>query len=186
MNEHHVLTRSLQPVDVFAIIPLHQEPIFSGTNTRRGRPMWLLDPLDMLPFIFEMSTRDAGSDGVPSLQKAILPSLASLPWQLEEPAFLSQNRDPLHWWRKISTNVVSRGDINVSLAEELSSSHIWQRAVYENPPPCPTISSSAIQWEQSIVEGHPTHPFHPSCRMIRRSETGIFRSFALQSCLTRG
>jgi hypothetical protein len=68
MSEHHVLTRPLQPVDVFAIIPLHQEPIFSGTLSEHGRPIWLLDPLDMVPFIFEISTRDAGSSGVVCLR----------------------------------------------------------------------------------------------------------------------
>ena len=63
MSEHHVLTRSLNPVDIFAIIPLHQEPIFSGTYTKHGRPIWLLDPLDMVPCIFEISTLIPGSDG---------------------------------------------------------------------------------------------------------------------------
>ncbi|KAI9461553.1 IucC family-domain-containing protein [Lactarius psammicola] len=166
MSEHPVLTRSLHPVDVFAIIPLHQEPTFSGTYTSHGRPIWHLDPLDMVPSIFELSTRDAGSDGVSSLQTSILSSLVSLPWQLGELAFLSQNRDPLHWWRKFSTNVTSRGDIKARLAEELSSSYIWQRAVYENPPICPTVSSSAIEWEQSIVEGHPTHPMHRARHVV--------------------
>jgi hypothetical protein len=72
MGERHVLTRSLHPADVFAIIPLHQEPIFSGTFTRHGRPIWLLDPLDMVPYIFEISTRDAGSDGVVCLRPICL------------------------------------------------------------------------------------------------------------------
>lgn len=168
MSEHHVLTRPLQPADVFAIVPLNQEPIFSGTYGTHGRPIWLLDPLDMVPLIFEISTRDAGSSGVPSLQKPVLSSLASLPWELGEPTFLTQVRDPLHWWRKlqVSTNVVSRGDISVNLAEELSSSYIWQRAVYENPPISPTVLSSAIEWEQSIVEGHPTHPMHRARRPV--------------------
>ena len=67
-DEHHVLTRSIHPEDVFAIIPLHQEPIFSETFTGHGRPIWLLDPLDMVPFVFEISTRDAGSDGVVCLR----------------------------------------------------------------------------------------------------------------------
>ncbi|KAH9003054.1 IucC family-domain-containing protein [Lactarius hatsudake] len=143
-SEHPVLTRSLYPADVFAIIPLHQEPIFSEeTYTGHGRPIWLLDPLDIIPFIFELSNRGPGSDGI----KPILSSLVS---HLMEPAFLYQSRDPLHWWR-----IFQR-----TLAEELSSSYIWQRAVYESPPICPTVSSSAIEWEQSIVEGHPTHPMH--------------------------
>lgn len=37
-------------------------------------------------------------------------------------------------------------------------SNVRSGAVYENPLICPTLSSSAIEWEQSIVEGHPTHP----------------------------
>jgi len=34
--------------------------------------------------------------------------------------------------------------------------------VYENPPVCPTVFSSAIEWEQSIIEGHPAHPVRSS------------------------
>jgi hypothetical protein len=72
-------------------------------------------------------------------------------------------------------------DVSTSLAEELASSYLWQSAglvnavlsiftelmsflagaVYENPPVCPTILSPAIEWEQSIIEGHPTHPVRP-------------------------
>ena len=75
-------------------------------------------------------------------------------------------------------------DVNTSLAEELSSSYLWQSAVsiacgldhfhgahvfffagatYENTPVCPTIFSPAIEWEQSIIEGHPTHPVGHAC-----------------------
>jgi len=73
-------------------------------------------------------------------------------------------------------------DMYTDLAEELSSSYVWQSTVFsrrsaerfhfmdlmlffsfseavcEDPPVCPTVSSSAIEWEQSIIEGHPTHP----------------------------
>ena len=60
MGENPILTRSLRPADVFAILPLHQEPVYSGTLSTYGRPIWLLDPLDMIPSIFELSTREAG------------------------------------------------------------------------------------------------------------------------------
>src|SRR5260221_12495420 len=53
VGEHTILTRALRPEDIFAIIPLHQEPVFSGPLTKHGRPIWLLDPLDMVPSIFE-------------------------------------------------------------------------------------------------------------------------------------
>jgi len=73
-------------------------------------------------------------------------------------------------------------DMYTDLAEELSSSYVWQSTVFsrrsaerfhfmdlmlffsfseavcEDPPVCPTVCSSAIEWEQSIIEGHPTHP----------------------------
>jgi len=58
IGEHPIITRSLRPADVFAILPLHQEPVFSGELTKHGRPIWLLDPLDMIPSIFELSTLD--------------------------------------------------------------------------------------------------------------------------------
>src|SRR6266576_2087861 len=44
-----------------------------------------------------------------------------------------------------------------------SSYPFFAGAVYENPPVCPTIFSTAIEWEQSIIEGHPTHPVRPLC-----------------------
>ena len=58
MEEHPIPTGSLCPADVFAIIPLHQEPVCFGTPTRHGTPIWLLDPLDMIPSVFELSTRE--------------------------------------------------------------------------------------------------------------------------------
>jgi hypothetical protein len=39
-------------------------------------------------------------------------------------------------------------------------------AVYDAPPTCPTLSSPPIQWEQSVVEGHPTHPMHRARRTM--------------------
>jgi hypothetical protein len=58
--ENPIPTRALGPADIFAILPLHQEPVFSGTVTGHGRPIWLLDPLDMIPCIFELSSQEAG------------------------------------------------------------------------------------------------------------------------------
>lgn len=29
---------------------------------------------------------------------------------------------------------------------------------YDNPKPLPTINSTTYEWEQSVVEGHATHP----------------------------
>ena len=60
MGESPIFTRSLRPADVFAILPLHQEPVYSGMLSAHGRPIWLLDPLDMIPSISDLLTREAG------------------------------------------------------------------------------------------------------------------------------
>jgi len=64
----NVVHRILRPADVFAIIPLHQKPIVSGTTSTHGQPIWLLDPLDMVPDIFELSTQDIESHEVVCLR----------------------------------------------------------------------------------------------------------------------
>ena len=60
MGENHILPRALRSEDIFALLPLHQEPVFSGAITGHGRPVWLLDPLDMIPSIFELSSKELG------------------------------------------------------------------------------------------------------------------------------
>ena len=57
IGECSVLERSLRPSDVFAVIPLHHAPVFKGENSVHGRPVWLLDPLDMLPSVYELRDR---------------------------------------------------------------------------------------------------------------------------------
>jgi len=148
MGEHPILTRALRPEDVFAILPLHQEPVFSGGLTRHGRPIWLLDPLDMIPSIFELSSKEGGLVEYVrfhllrswfrlfthlyqrDLQNAILSCLVPPPWQLEDSVALALNQDPLHWWKKIAANVMMGRDIYTDLAEELSSSYMWQSTVF--------------------------------------------------------
>jgi hypothetical protein len=128
MGENPILTRSLRPADIFAILPLHQEPVYSGTLSTHGRPIWLLDPLDMIPLVFDLSTREAGLVKYSTLQESILSCLVPPPWQLGDSVVLALNRDPLHWWRKFASTTMMGSDINTSLAEEVSSSYLWQSA----------------------------------------------------------
>ncbi|KAJ2856464.1 hypothetical protein GGI22_003810 [Coemansia erecta] len=58
-------------------------------------------------------------------------------------------------WNKYDGKVVD------SICCELASSVANQTWAYENRRPAPSIAASmAIEWEQSIVEGHATHPMH--------------------------
>ncbi|KAJ1665952.1 hypothetical protein IW140_002878 [Coemansia sp. RSA 1813] len=61
-------------------------------------------------------------------------------------------------WNKLDQDVVC------GLRDELESSmtHQMHAFAYRKDRPAVTLQSSAIEWEQSIVEGHATHPMHRS------------------------
>jgi hypothetical protein len=44
---------------------------------------------------------------------------------------------------------------------------------YKTPPACPSLSSPSIEWEQSLVAGHPTHPV---CDVFFRENTSLLKS----------
>lgn len=53
--------RSYQASDILAVLPLRHVPVFKHDGTDpRGREIGLLDPLDMIPLVFEI-TADADS-----------------------------------------------------------------------------------------------------------------------------
>lgn len=49
----------LRAIDVYAIVPLHHQPLLKPreATTALGRPVWLLDPFDMLPCVLEPRER---------------------------------------------------------------------------------------------------------------------------------
>lgn len=46
----------------------------------------------------------------------------------------------------------------MEVAAEFASAVRWQAHSYQHPPRTPSLEDPSIVWEQSIVEGHPTHP----------------------------
>ena len=59
-----------------------------------------------------------------------------------------------HYARNLGPDDAMRADV----AEELASSVRWQTYSWEHPARPPAFEDPSIVWEQSIVEGHPTHP----------------------------
>nr|CAG8437451.1 12310_t:CDS:10 [Entrophospora candida] len=49
---------------------------------------------------------------------------------------------------------------------ELKSSCEYQEFIYRHPKPMPTLNSTSIEWEQSLIESHPTHPLHKSRKTV--------------------
>jgi hypothetical protein len=100
--------------------------------------------------------------------------------QFETFVTLRRFTNPDILWRKFTIGMNIGGALDHAVKKELASSLHWQckyfflesdsRAwcdltfplasalAYDQPPVCPEIKSSSIEWEQSIVEGHPTHP----------------------------
>jgi hypothetical protein len=56
ISEKPIINRALRPNDVFAIVALRNTPVLSGTAaSKHGHPVGLVDPLDMLPQIYELA-----------------------------------------------------------------------------------------------------------------------------------
>ncbi|KAG5652766.1 hypothetical protein H0H81_003704 [Sphagnurus paluster] len=184
----------LRSSDIFAIVPLRQPPVFipvdSTHNYEHGRPVGLVDPLDMLPNIFELSQtamdplgrvlRFALSSFIPSffkntrddaLNEAILSCFVSPSWDLGSFTTLTKITNPLQLWRKYVAGVGLQDSLRIPIEKEIQSSYDYQLASYRNPPALPSLNAAPIEWEQSIVAGHPTHPMHRA-RMLPQYVSG--------------
>lgn len=61
------------PDSILALVPLHHPPIFrqDGVDVV-GKEIGLLDPLDMIPSIFEVGLAQSTSDGIPTNVKVAI------------------------------------------------------------------------------------------------------------------
>ncbi|KAJ6570144.1 IucC family-domain-containing protein [Mycena vulgaris] len=161
ISEQPVITRALRPNDIFAIVPLRSPPVFKDkTPTKHGRVVGLLDPLDMVPEIYVLTETISGDLVSDELRDTVLSCLVPPPWELGRFTTLKKCTDPTDLWNKFVRDVLVQDSLSEMIAEELRSSFAWQSASYENPPVCPSLGSAPIEWEQSLVAGHPTHPMH--------------------------
>jgi hypothetical protein len=79
-------------------------------------------------------------------------------WSISPATIIKQMNDPLVLWEKFALSIDLDPVMRSDISGELASSMRWQAYSYDHPPNAPTLSSPSIDWEQSIVEGHPTHP----------------------------
>lgn len=115
----------------------------------------------------------------PELTSAILAVLQKPGWDIRSSTVLVPNKGPLSIWNAFAAAMKLDPAISADIAEEFASAVRWQSMFYfsfnrvdhvltpllpnpaysfENPPPAPMFESPSIDWEESIVEGHPTHP----------------------------
>lgn len=96
-------------------------------------------------------------------------------WSFPKSAIIKAIKDPLILWdqyaARTSLDPVTRSDIS----DELASSIKWQAYSYDHPASAPTLLSPSIDWEQSIIEGHPTHPVCALFHFREEIENSVMR-----------
>ncbi|KAK7032832.1 IucC family-domain-containing protein [Favolaschia claudopus] len=147
--------------NVLAVVPLRHVPVFKHNGADpRGKEIGLLDPMDMLPIVFEFTQEAEESSEHAPLATAILKSMTAPGWDISSAPPLVPLRSPLLMWEAFGRSMKVQEAILKDITAEFESSILWAKHSFENPPPAPQFSSPSIDWEQSIVEGHPTHPMH--------------------------
>ncbi|KDR79022.1 hypothetical protein GALMADRAFT_137986 [Galerina marginata CBS 339.88] len=152
--------RTFNSKDIFAMVPLHHPPVLQDKETYKyGQLVGLVDPLDMRFPVYEFCGKEEVDDNN-YLSQAVLECLRLPPWDLKTHRYLCQAKDPVSLWRKFIETMVIQEPLGEVIAQEMQSSVDWQELAFESPPFCPGLGSPAIEWEQSLVAGHPTHPMH--------------------------
>ncbi|KAG6830045.1 hypothetical protein H0H92_002463 [Tricholoma furcatifolium] len=147
--------------DILAVVALGNVPLLHREDPTK-RKISLLDPLDMMPWIFEISTVISSEtvDEPPDLTSAMLGALREQGWNIPTTTQLLLPKNPTAIWEKFGTSINLERNLLKEISNELISSVKWQTYSYENPPAAPQFTYESVEWEQSIVEGHPTHPMH--------------------------
>jgi len=145
--------------DIFIIVPLHHEPVYKdGLHGGSGRSVGLVDPLDMLPFVYQLAKAEFVDQMEPHFNPIASIVSRLCPSTTRKGIFCIE--DPVRLWTEFITIHPIDHALCDDIESELKSSFFSQISVFENPPRRPTLHSSSIIWEQSLVTGHPTHPMH--------------------------
>lgn len=169
-------THNCKQEDVLAIVLLRHVPVLktdsessASDEPRAGKEIGLLDPLDMFPSVLVIS-RDGESSENELRQDVLLSAIrrvfSSPCWSFPEQTIIKELTDPLVLWDAFATTIDLDPATRSDISDELASSVRWQTYSYDHPPNAPTLFSPSIDWEQSIVEGHPTHPMHKTRQFL--------------------
>ena len=141
------LEKPYRPVDVFVIVPLRTTPVLKPVvHPTLENEIGLVDPLDMLPWIYEIcddSNINPNLKVLPSesqiegFKLTILIDQLDLPTAIRvklplpyrhfaEHATLSLSLDPLYLWKKFSAEMQLHPENQDAITHELRSSYDWQ------------------------------------------------------------
>ncbi|KAI8148450.1 IucC family-domain-containing protein [Fennellomyces sp. T-0311] len=154
--------------DILAVVPLRGLPELNlGTSVQvngvKCTKIDLVDPWDMLAHIYSpnAATTAAFLSDSDVIYRQTIDALSNMGIHN---ASLNDGYDAVQLWQQFAHDFGVTDKLTDLLASELASSMLHQTYTYDYPKPLPTLESSPIQWEQSIVEGHATHPMHKARR----------------------
>jgi hypothetical protein len=169
---------------ILAVVPLRGLPIIDNSACAKWNGIVcpridLVDNLDMQSHIYSVNTVDVKVNPATEHAKQTLESVLS-----QKAAFnLVDGYDAVQMWDRFATDRQVNGKLKEQIGQELGSSILFQSKcgfrltpggaffsldetnaiisleyTYDNPKSLPGLHSSTIAWEQSVVEGHATHP----------------------------
>ncbi|RCI03970.1 hypothetical protein CU098_008640 [Rhizopus stolonifer] len=154
-------SQSINAGDILTAVPLRGLPVLNSKNVVLNGvscpQIDLVDFLDMLPHIY--SVEYGQSKVTDNTQKKTLETLATVLNEPKEFSLVDGFSAP-QLWERFADDLEINSKLREQIGQELASSIAFQKYTYDNPKPLPTLESSTIQWEQSVVEGHATHPMH--------------------------
>ncbi|KAI0273386.1 IucC family-domain-containing protein [Gloeopeniophorella convolvens] len=158
---------SPSPESLLAVIALRHVPVLKSSNSNLPhlKEIALLDPFDMFPLVLEVAEMQQKKSVYHQSDENRFLSMAaggllSLGWSSSVVGRLVKCTNPTTVWKRVASAINVAPSTSDGIIQELESSILWQTYGYDHPPPAPTLQSTNIEWEQSIVEGHPTYPFH--------------------------
>ncbi|CAG8702241.1 6530_t:CDS:2 [Dentiscutata erythropus] len=136
------------------IIPMLHEPIFSKDQDNDSTLIKVdfVDPWDMSAPIYQIRYKPFQFVSLDELK-----SIIARPMNKREEISPSEFMSLLSVWMNLDD-----GKLIGTLCAELESSVKFQEYTYKNPQPMPSLLSSSVEWEQSLIEGHSLHPMHKS------------------------
>ncbi|KAI9316815.1 IucC family-domain-containing protein [Dichotomocladium elegans] len=166
-----VLMRPSERGGLLAAVPLRGLPEMSSDESlslgnKRYLKVTLADPWDMLPFVFGYRERQQSTAPIPGaeeIQNQVIDILRQTGFKV---ANLVGDFDAVELWRTFAYDFGVSESLLDLIGSELVSSMENQTYAYDHPKPLPTLTSSPLDWEQAILEGHATHPMNKARRSI--------------------
>lgn len=163
VQEEEEIPTKVTANDILAVVPLRGLPIINNASVATLNGVQcpridMVDGLDMHSHIYSIDTSNNDSKGsviTDATKKTLLTILSSTSQFSLRDSYSAEDL-----WDRFATDLEVNGKLKEQIKQELASSIIFQKYTYDNPKELPDLTSSTIAWEQSVVEGHATHPMH--------------------------